>query len=57
MCITNVGKFQGFRPDLWPDSLTSPGVHKSGDPTLARLLAGDPVGVGWLAKEEGEDQE
>ena len=51
------GEIPACWPDLWPDSLTSPGVHKSGDPTLARLLAGDPVGVGWLAKEEGEDQE
>ena len=57
ICIANVCNIARFRPDLWPDSLTSPGVHKSGDPTLARLLAGDPVGVGWLAKEEGEDQE
>ena len=43
--IINVKEFIRFRPDLWPDSLTSPGVHKSGDPALAKLVAGHLVGV------------
>ena len=67
ICRINVGDFIRFRPDLWPDSLTSPGVRESGDPhestsPLANFLntAVDDDGEEErkkLRKEKAEDQE